>query len=289
MKLIRQWEQLRYLLLDRVAARGTGGSTAYSLLVPRVEETLHQERRQAAADRISRALSLPRSEALSIYRQCLTSEASEEADSARLLRSGAPTADCFAAPAHADFPCDPCIYISLHWGSPMLAFLYLRCTRGIPLRLIGRPLDDHNPLPPAKMAWGRKKVAWMETLAESPFLPDDGRGALEAREELLEGRSIFASADVPATAGRRSCVIDLFDERIRIASGLLRLAALTKVPLVPVLGYSRNHQIHIETEDPIPAGTEDELAQAVGLWIRRTLQRRPGDWWLWPFVQVEAT
>lgn len=287
MNLLAPWEQCRYLLLDRLAARSARGSDAYTYLVARIEEVLQPDRRRVATTRIAQALQIEENEARAIYRNCLASEAREEADSARLRLAGLPIAESVVADRKNTSVSGPCIFISMHWGSPMLAFLYLRSSLGLPVRLIGRPLDEDNPLPPARKAWGRQKVAWMESLAESSFIPDDGRGALEARHELLEGRSIFASIDVPATTGQRSRVIDLFGEQVVIASGLLRLAALMQVPLVPVLGHSKGHRIHVQQDTPIPAGPEEELAQAVGHWIRKTLRRQPGEWWLWPFLSVE--
>jgi len=287
MNLLAAWEQCRYLLLDRVAARSSRGSNAYTHLVARVEEVLQPDRRRVATRRIAQALQIKEEEARAIYRDCLVSEAREEADSARLRLAGVPIDEAVVADRKTTSVSGPCIFISMHWGSPMLAFLYLRSSLGLPVRLIGRPLDEDNPLPPARKAWGRQKVAWMEAVSGSPFIPDDGRGALEARHELLEGRSIFASIDVPATNGQRSQVIDLFGEQIVVASGLLRLAALTQVPLVPVLGHSKGHRIHVQQDTPIPAGPEEELAEAVGQWIQKTLRRQPGEWWLWPFLSVE--
>ena len=288
MILLPAWEQFRYRLLNGLAARSEWGSDTYTHLVARTEEILHSDRRESATARIARSFDLHEREARSIYRLCLASEAREEADSARLLLSGTPIKNAIVTEDAIPPGVGPCIYISLHWGSPMLCFLYLRSTLGLPIRLIGRPLDEDNPLPPAKKSWGKRKVAWMEAMTESSFISDDGRGALEARHELLEGRSIFASADVPAAPGQRSRGVDLFGEQIRVASGLLRLAALTQVPLVPVLGHSHNHRIHVQIAQPIPAGSEQELAQAVGSWMRETLRRQPGEWWLWPFVNVET-
>ena len=288
MTILPAWEQFRYRLLDGLAARSEWGSDTYTRLVSRGEEILQPERAQSATARIARSFHLQEKEARSIYRLCLASEAREEADSARLRLSGQPIGNAIVADDDITPVVGPCIYVSLHWGSPMLCFLYLRSTLGLPIRLIGRPLGEDNPLPPAKKSWGKRKVAWMETMTGSSFISDNGRGALEARHELLEGRSIFASADVPAAPGQRSQGIDLFGEQIRVASGLLRLAALTRVPLVPVLAHSHNHRIHVQFEQPIPAGSEQELAQAVGSWMRKTLQQQPGEWWLWPFVSTEA-
>jgi hypothetical protein len=287
MNLLPQWERRRYQLLDRIAARSMWGTDAYVFLVSRVEERLQQDRRKAATDRIARALEVSPRHGRKIYRQCLASEAREEADAARLCLSGKPIVDAVESAPLLPPVAGPCIYVTLHWGSPMITFLYLRSALGIPVRLIGRPLDEQNPLPPAKMIWGHRKVEWMEQLTGTPFIRDDSRGALEARSELLAGRSIFASVDVPAAPAGRSRVIDLFGEPIRIASGLLRLAALTKVPLVPILGHSRGQRIFIAQEEPIPAGSEQELSDAVGFWIRKTLRRQPDQWWLWPFVRVE--
>ncbi|MDG1401740.1 MAG: hypothetical protein P8K76_12035 [Candidatus Binatia bacterium] len=287
MNLLPPWERARYQLLDSLAARSMGGTNAYVHMISRVEEVLQRERSRTAINRISRALDLAPRDSRQIYRQCLASEAREEADSARLLVSGQPIAEAVEATPPFSPVDGPCIYITLHWGSPMITFLYLRSVLGIPVRLIGRPLDKSNPLPPGKMRWGHRKVEWMETLTGETFIPDDGAGALQARTELLEGRSIFASVDVPAQPTSRSRVIDLFGEPIRIASGLLRLAALTKVPLVPILGHSCGQKIHVAHEEPIPAAREEELAESIGIWLRKILARQPDQWWLWPFVHVE--
>lgn len=288
MNLLPRWERHRYQLLDHMASRGTGGSASYVQLVARIEERLQPERRAVAVNRISQALGVSVQQAKIIYRNCLASEAREEADTARLRRSASPIAEAIDNTNQFSGLGGPCIYITLHWGSPMITFLYLRAALGIPVRIIGRPLDRENPLPPAKMLWGRHKVEWMEQMTGASFISDDGAGALEARAELLDGRSIFASVDVPAPTQARARVVDLFGEPIRIASGVLRLAALTQVPLVPILGYSRGNRIYVTQEEPFAAASEAEHSESVGLWIEQTLRRQPEEWWLWPFVNVAS-
>lgn len=284
MKTAAAWERLRYGALRHVAARNRAAGATYSRLVAGVESRLHPERTRLATARIVRALGTDAATAHETFRQCLASEALEEADTAWLVRSAKGIDSLVRRPQSEAPHRGPCIYVSLHFGSPILTFLYLRTMQGIAVRAIGRPLDADNPLSPAKGRWGREKVAWVSSVSDTTFLGIDGRGMLDAREELLDGRSLYVVVDVPGDIVSRSAKFNLFGETVLFSSGVLRLAQLTGVPLVPVLGHSDGRWVDIEFSEPIHESSEAATRRSLNDWMEAVLLRSPGQWWMWPFL-----
>ncbi len=282
------WEKIRYRTLDAVASKSRVAGERYACMAAAVEARMHPERLRIARDRIARAFDLEEDEAERIFRRCLISEAREEADTAWLLRSRAPLGDLIRVPGAEPADSGPAIYVSLHFGSPIVTFLYLRAVRGIQVRAIGRPLGASNPLSGAKRAWGERKVDWVSRCSRTTFVGVDAAGAVEAREELLAGNSLFAVIDVPADVVARSTRFDLFGESILLAGGVLRLAQITGVPLVPVTGRRDGRAIEIEYDTPIPQASGSAVTRSVNAWMLRTLERHPDEWWLWPFVNRAA-
>lgn len=278
------WERLRYWLLRSLAARHRVAGAGYSCLAALVEARVHPTRAHVARERIARSLRVDRRLAQRIFHACLLSEAREEADTAWLRHSGAPLESLAQAPRSEPVRNGPCIYVSLHFGSPIITFLYLQSVRRIPIRAIGRPLDDGNPLSNAKRTWGKHKVAWISRYSGTTFIGVDGKGVIEAREELLAGRSLFAVIDVPADVVSRSTRLDLFGEQILVSNGVLRLAHLTGVPVVPVVGRRQGSRVQITFDRPILEASEIATVCAVNDWLLRTLEAHPNEWWLWPFV-----
>ena len=175
------------------------------------------------------------------------------------------------------------IWATLHMGSPILSYLYLRRVRGLPLAIVGRTLDDSNPMAPAKLRFAKRKVAWVEATSGRQFLGVDGLAIARARGELIQGRDLYAAVDVPGDVTARSTVVSIGGERVRLASGLIALARLVGASIQPIVGVHEAGAIvlhygrRIETEG---SAAQDEVGAA----IEELVRRFPEEWWLWPYV-----
>ncbi len=279
------WESLRYGPLLRGASTSPFAGRLYEKLVAFVEWRADPNRRKVASARITDMLQCSRRQASQTFRACLASEAREEADTAWVARG-----EIAIENVVSDLPKLPtegrgCIFAALHLGSPILTFLYLRKVLGLPLRAIGRPLDDNNPLSAAKRAWGSEKVAWVSRNSDTTFLDTDARGVVQAREELLAGRSVYAAIDVPADVASRAVPLDILGRSFGFAAGVPRLAQLTGATILPVIGVHRAGSFRIEFGDPISCPTREETQVALSAWLSATLRKYPDEWWLWPYAQ----
>lgn len=279
------WAELRYGRLLPLAARQRGFAPRYARLVSLVEGTLDRERRAAASARMQRWLRVTPRRARALHRACLASEAREEADTAwfmtqpweALARAYLPLG-CPVSPRTAT------IWTILHFGSPILAYVHLCRVWGVDARIIGRALDDANPMPSAKQAWGRRKVAWVQEVTGKPFLAVDAGAIAHAREHLLAGGALLAAIDVPGDVVGRSTRLTLFGEPTRVAAGIFRLAELTRVPLRSLRAISRGGRVEVRHGDPIVlAGGDDPLAP-VASEVETILRAHPDEWWLWPYL-----
>lgn len=279
------WAELRYGRLLPLAARQRGFASPYARLVARVESALDRERQAAASARLQRWLGLSTRRAATLHRACLASEAREEADTAWFMgRPWETLAAAYRPLACPVPPRTPTIWTILHFGSPILAYVYLCRVWGVDARIIGRALDDANPMPSAKQAWGRRKVAWVQEVTGKPFLAVDAGAIAHAREHLLGGGALLAAIDVPGDVVGRSTRLTLFGEPTRVAAGIFRLAELTRVPLRSLRAISRGGHIEIAHGEPIVlAGGDDPLA-SVAREVETILRAHPDEWWLWPYL-----
>src|SRR5262249_47974903 len=150
--------------------------------------------------------------ALGTYRGCLASEALEEADTVFFMCSDhvERTIFAFAALPERCASAAGTVYATLHFGSPVLGFVALGSGRDEVVSIVGRPLDDANPMPRAKRDYARGKVRWVERVTGRPFLGTDALAMARAREELLAGRALYTPVDVPGSVARRAAVVRPF-------------------------------------------------------------------------------
>jgi hypothetical protein len=279
-----RWAELRYgWLLPRAAASRRLGD-GYAQLAAAVELAIDRERRRVAVERIARWLERSRPAANRVYYASLVSEAREEADSAYFMRHPGRLLASFHAPRDEPAARAGAVYATFHLGSPILAYLYLCGARGVPARAIGRRLDPANRMPAAKRTFGRDKVAWVENFAGQPFLGVDAISIARAREHLLAGKSLYAAIDVPADVVARSSEIELFGERICIASGLIRLAALAGAPVQPIVAVHRGAGFEVFYGQAIAPQGEPQALALLAAEIASFVHRLPGEWWLWPYL-----
>ncbi len=282
----RTLERLRYPLLLPVVARCPGLARLYARLVAHSELAKDPARSGVAIRRIEAWLDLSRSRAAAIFRETLESEAFEEADFASRIRQP-PTlrAEDFevvgALPQHDV----PTLYVTLHFGSPVMAFVWLRLVAGLDIHIVGRPLDDRNPMPKGRRTLGHRKVAWLEALAGSPMLGTDERATLEARRLLLEGGSLFAAGDVPGDIASRSAEISPFGEKIRVAAGIYALARSSDVKVRGIVARPlAGGRFAIDLGAALQASPLDAPPPEMVAEMARLLRRHPGRWWMWPHL-----
>jgi len=278
-----RWAALRYGPLLALAARSRRAGRHVAATIAAVELGLDHARRQTACERIARWLELPPAEARRVFRASLASEAQEEADSAYFM--GHPRA-LVPAFVRADEPAHRggTIYVTFHFGSPVLTFLYLRAGRAIDVVAVERKLTAANPMPAAKRRWGVRKVAWVERFTGRPMLDVDAAAMARARERLLDGGALYAACDVPGDVVGRAATVRLLGERIRISSGVATLARLARAPLQPVVAISRSGRFDLLYGTPIDPGSEEQTLAALMDTLATLLRRFPGEWWLWPYV-----
>ena len=150
--------------------------------------------------------------------------------------------------------------------------------------VIARELDEDNPMPAPKQAYGMRKVAWVESTAGVRFLGTDSRAVLRARERLVGGGAIYAAADVPGDVVTHRATMVVCGERLSFASGIFRLAVLTGADLQLVASYNRGGTIHVKCRPPISAPSESELAAMVAHEMAAVVGDLSEEWWLWPFL-----
>jgi lauroyl/myristoyl acyltransferase len=225
-----------------------------------------------------------------IHRRCLASEALEEADSTFFMRSDVVERGVFqldALPVRGDGGAGT-VYATLHFGSPVFGFLALAGSRGEVVSIVGRPLDDTNPMPAAKRAYALGKVRWVERVTGRPFLPTDALAMARAREELLAGRSLYTPVDVPGSVAGRAATVRPFGEPIRLASGLMTLARIAGADVVPVVTRSERGRFTVEFGPRLPASLGDALLAETIDALASFVRVHPDEWWMWPYLEPAA-
>jgi hypothetical protein len=222
-----------------------------------------------------------------VYRAALRSEAREEADSCWLMASGALPATCTVG---AEPACTaPAIWATLHFGSPVLAYLHLRRLRGLDVQIIGRPLDDRNPMPAVKRAWGTRKVSWVESASGLPILGVSPEATAIAHGRLVRGRSVFVLMDVPGDVVARRMTLSLFGEHISLAAGIFALAAMARVPVIPVAVVRRGAAFDMHYGEPLQVPADGSLpCDEIGRRLTSFVLPMPDEWWLWPYLPRAA-
>lgn len=280
---LQSWDSLRYDVLLPLTARSRTLGAVYAKICAAKEWSADRRRREFAASRIGRALGVSRDRAQAIFRRALESEAREEAEVRWLMDHFDQLESRFAA--DTSFPRDGrCIWATLHLGSPILAILYLACVRRLDLEMVGRPLDEYNPMPPAKRGWGRRKVEWLERVTSKSIFGVSAEATAIVRSRVLHGASLFVLMDVPGDAVARSVVIDLFGERMRIAAGVFVLARMLGVPIRPVVAVSRHGRVALRYGSVIEPAESGVPTHAIAREMGTLVRDLADEWWMWPYL-----
>ncbi len=278
------WDSIRYDALLPLTGYSRSLATAYAKACAAREAASHPERSAVAASRIATVLGVDRREGERVYRRALESEAREEAEICWLMRHFDRLDEQFAPDATPPVDTSPCIWATLHLGSPILTILHLACVRGLKLQVIGRPLDDSNPMPPAKRRWGKRKVEWIERVTGAPFLGIGPEATAIARSRVLEGASLFVLLDVPGDVVARSVAVDLGALRIQMACGVFVLAGLLRVPVRLLVAVSRPGGVELRYGAPIAPLPRGVPRDAISHEMTALVKDLADEWWMWPYM-----
>ena len=276
------WPEWRYGRMLSFAATTRAAGEGYARLVAEVELRDVVRRRRAVA-RIQRWQGVSRDAALGIFRASLISEAREEADTAYFmqhppaLRGWMPDARAVAIPQ------GPILYATLHLGSPVFAYLFLRLVASLDVHAIGRKLDERNPMPAAKRRFGLAKEAWLRALVGVDFLEPTAHAMNAAREHLLDGRPVFAALDVPGDVVDRSARLAVGGEQVAFSSGAIRIARLAGARVVPLVALGGAAGLRLHVGSPIEGDSPDAGTKVLHS-LLGFVHRHPGEWWLWPYL-----
>lgn len=277
------WERLRYARLLPLAAAYRRFANGYAALVGVVEARRDPLRRSFAEHRMQRWLGIAPAAARRLHRECLRSEAYEEADAAFFM--GRPATDLAAAFAVTNEEGaragEAVLYVGLHLGSPVLGYLGL--TSMVPdLALIARGLDPGNPLSDAKRRFAAAKVAWTEARAGRPFFGTDGESMLKVRSHLRGGKPLYLLADVPGDTVGRAEPCRMFGEAVRVAAGLPTLARIATSPVqtLAVTREARGFRLRFGPRLAPGPITMPAVLDALAPFIRAHADQ----WWMWPYL-----
>ncbi len=283
-----RWEALRYGTLLPWTSGSRLAGRVYARLCETAEYRLDEPRRAAGVARIGRWLGVDARQADAIFRRTLSSEAREEADVSWYMHHPDELARAFRPAAIEPATDGPAIWATLHLGSPNLAYVYLRRVRGLDAQIVARPLDDANPMNPAKRAWGHRKVGWLERETGDAFLGTSAEALAIARSRLVKGASVFVLMDVPGDVVSRAITVTLFGERVRIASGLFVLAGMVGVPIRPVVAVPRGDRFELRYGDAITPVAKLVPTDAVERALTTIIRDAADEWWLWPYLPAAS-
>jgi hypothetical protein len=278
------WTFCRYRWLLPWSARSRSAARRYARLSGQIELRLDHARRARGGARIARALGCSAAAADRVFAASLVSEAQEEADTAWSMRRPRAWPQLLQTPADEPAPQGATIYVTLHFGSPVLAYLDLRRRRVADARLIVRALSPANPMPEAKRAFAARKVAWVASISGYEPLATDSAATARARDHLVAGGALFAAIDVPGDVVSRASAVTLFGERVLVSSGIVTLARLTGAAMQPIVAVRRGEALTLRYGARIPAGDDGETLTAVFRELASFIADDPGEWWLWPYV-----
>lgn len=280
------WPELRYGPLLRSAAASRAAGRRYAHLVAAVE-LLDARRRRAALARIERWLATTPRRALRIFHASLVSEAREEADSAFFMRHPLELDGYLPAPGALPRPDGPVLYATLHLGSPILAYLFLRTVARTDVRAIGRRLDERNPMPPAKRRYGLAKEAWLRRLAGVELVAPSAHAMIGVRDHLLDGRHVLAALDVPGDVVAHSTRLDVAGEEVAFSAGAVRIARLAQARVVPLVALAARDGLRLHAGPPLATSRADATVDVLRA-LLGFVHRFPDEWWLWPYVRAAA-
>jgi len=278
------WDAFRYARLLPRTAQSRRSGRAYAHLVGTVEAALDPVRGRVAQRRLQRWLGVSSAAARRTFRRSLVSEAQEEADTVFFMAHESDLRPAFRVVGRPPVIEGPTIYVSLHFGSPLLLYLHLALARVPDCRVIARPLDVRNPMCAAKRAYATRKVAWAERVSGHPFLLAERASMFDARAQLRRGGSLYMLVDVPGDVVDRSATFPLFGERVVLANGLATLARIATPHIQPLLTIPRAGGFDVHYGSLVSHASDASVVADALAALVPMVAAAPQEWWFWPYV-----
>lgn len=274
---------IRYRILLPLAAQRRSAGPLYARLMASAHLQYDPAPRERAVRAIRSCLGVDGGAARVIYKSALHSEFLEEADASFFMRHEMHLRGAFRSEG-LKREGGPVIYATLHFGSPVLAYLYLRRSLDLDVTLLARPLDATNPMPGAKRRYAERKMRWVARMSDRRHFETDRESVLAAREHLLKGGSLFVAFDVPGHLVARSRTVTILGRNARIASGIDVIARATSASIRPIVAVSRPDGFRVIGGAPVAdAGRDASFGEVVTL-LAAFVEAEPHEWWMWPHV-----
>ncbi|MDR2127702.1 MAG: hypothetical protein LBP52_01350 [Burkholderiaceae bacterium] len=161
----------------------------------------------------------------------------------------------------------------------LMASLVGMAARGMTLNHLTMPIDDNAALEPAQRAFLSRKT---QSLAR--ILKGAARTTAESlrpvHKDLQAGQTWVIVADAWSPSFRRMREHAFLGGRIRLPTGIERLARATGAAMVQATTYSRAADRLSLLIEPLPAEPEVALDQVVAR-LERDVRQYPWAWWHW--------
>jgi lauroyl/myristoyl acyltransferase len=170
-----------------------------------------------------------------------------------------------------------------HWGSACTLFVALG-RMGIHFHIVGRPLErDLDPIHPAHLAYGRRRIAAIERAAGHPLIYT-GRGNFTRLGELLRsGETVLMMFDVTPNILRHVQPVRFFGRTAYFADGVVKLQEQSGARVF-LGGITRDEEKplqRVSLTELNPAAAEGGLLQGLVGLLEEEIRRRPHEWLLW--------
>ncbi len=179
------------------------------------------------------------------------------------------------------------LLFSGHVGCTGLFFVVMGL-HGIRLNIVGLPLDPELvELPPALIAYARKRVQKIEAAVREPFLLT-GKGNYPLMlDKLRRGETLMLLIDVVPTLLKRRVSVEFLGRSCQFGDGI---ASLHKATGARLLEWNIHQDLtsgvqRIEIRDPglgdVSRWSNQEIIQALARFVDERIRRHPEDWSQW--------
>ncbi len=179
------------------------------------------------------------------------------------------------------------LLFSGHVGCTGLFFVMMGL-HGIRLNIVGRPLDPEQvQLPPALIAYARKRVHKIETVVREPFLLTGQGNYPLMLEKLRRGETLMMLIDVVPTLLKRRVSVEFLGLPCQFGDGI---ASLHKATGARLLEWNIHQDFEtgvqrIEIRDPglgdLSSRSNQEIIQSLARVVEARIRSHPEDWSQW--------
>ena len=181
----------------------------------------------------------------------------------------------------------PILAITVHWGVGLFGIASLAAT-GRRIACLSTRLDEaHVRHDPVLLRYGRARLAEVERVAGAKLIYA-GHGARPFLRAIERGESLLALIDVPPDAVGGAARVRLLDRDAWLPSGLVKLAAKTRLPVVffaVELDAASGDRI-VRIAEPFVVEDRDGAMQRLADGLDACIRRSPPAWTFWPFADA---